>query len=341
VDLPALRQTNAKVVKDLAETKQRNIFHEQLKLAAQHTNSTGNTVHQNFALSKEDARLVVTSSITTFMLHVEARIASTCGQGFYTIGPCGEELLSAIGLSLNPTDPSALHYRHVGAAVLKQLRAGRSVADIVLDRARGYTVSSLDPVAGGRHCAIGGSEYDFYVTSTLASQCCPAVGRAQGIALAQAIKAPGPFPKDAVSFVSLGDGSANNGHFLSALNLAEYSAFNKIKVRTPSFACVETLRIHLTALRFVCVQCPVVFAISDNGVSISLKDKGWINELCSRVGMKKFVADGANASDVHTQTKAAVAHARQSRRPTLLASPVCHRRIGFAMSSITCRRDVL
>lgn len=321
VDLPALRLTNAKVVKDLAETKQRNIFHEQLKLAAQHPNSVGDIVHGNLALAKEDARLVITSSLTTFMLHVEARIASSCGQGFYTIGPCGEELLSTVGLSIRPTDPSALHYRHVGAAVLRQLRAGKSVEDIVLDRARGYTVSSLDPVAGGRHCAIGGSQYDFYVTSTLASQCCPAVGRAQGIALAQALKAPTIFPKDAVSFVSLGDGSANNGHFLSALNLAEYSAFNNIKV------CARTTTLRsdcplMCSIRFrLCLrptQCPVVFAISDNGVSISLKDKGYIHELCSRVGMKKFTADGSNASEVHTQTQAAVQHARQSRRPVLL-----------------------
>jgi 2-oxoisovalerate dehydrogenase E1 component len=113
---------------------------------------------------------------------------------------------------------------------MRQLRAGRTIEEIVLDRARGYTVSALDPVAGGRHCAIGGSPFDFYVTSTLSSQCCPAVGRAQGVALAQALKAPSMFPRDSVSFVSLGDGSANNAHFLSALNLAEYSTFHKIKV---------------------------------------------------------------------------------------------------------------
>lgn len=47
------------------------------------------------------------------------------GQGFYTIGPCGEELIAAVGAILKPTDPIALHYRHIGAQVSRQLKAGR------------------------------------------------------------------------------------------------------------------------------------------------------------------------------------------------------------------------
>lgn len=231
VDLPALRLANHKVIKDLSEYKQRDIFQQKIKQAMQEPIGSSYVAPSSHSLSPEEFRLVVKSALTTFLLHVEARIASSVGQGFYTIGPCGEELLSVIGLLLHPTDSSALHYRHVGTAVMRQLVAGKSVDDIVLDRARGYTVSKLDPVTGGRHCAIGGSAYDFLVTSTLASQCCPAVGRAQAIPLAHALKAPSPFAKDAISFVSLGDGSTNNGHFLSALNLAEYSIYNKIKVR--------------------------------------------------------------------------------------------------------------
>ena len=231
VDLPSLRKLNDKVIKELSEFKQRNAFQESLAAAVQDPSLYKVDVPENFALTPEEVKLVVKSGITTFLLHVEARVTSSAGQGFYTIGPCGEELLSTVGLSLAPTDASALHYRHVGTAVMRQLLAGKTIEEIALDRARGYTVSTLDPVTGGRHCAIGGSTYDFLVTSTLSSQCCPAVGRAQGIALAHALKAPSPFPKDAVSYVSLGDGSANNGHFLSALNLAEYSAFHRIKVR--------------------------------------------------------------------------------------------------------------
>lgn len=83
------------------------------------------------------------------------------------------------------------------------------------------------------------------------------------------------------------------------------------------------------------MQCPVVFAISDNGVSISLKDKGYIHQLCSRVSMKKFTADGSNASEVHTQTQAAVQHARQSRRPVLLVSNGPLSRSNYPLSQLS------
>jgi TPP-dependent pyruvate/acetoin dehydrogenase alpha subunit len=184
---------------------------------------------------------VVQAGLITFLLHVESRIASSLGQGFYTIGPCGEESLAAIALNIKERDASALHYRHVSLSVLRQLKLGRRAAEVVLDRARGFTCSTLDPVTGGKHCAIGGTPYDFLVTSTLASQACPAVGRALAIPLTQLLRQateraggstaiPLKFPKDSISVVSVGEGSTNNAHFLSALNLAEYSAFKNQKV---------------------------------------------------------------------------------------------------------------
>ena len=78
--------------------------------------------------------------------------------------------MAAVGLSLRSDDPMALHYRHLATQIARQLKAGRPLPDILLDRARGYTVSELDPVTGGGHCAIGGGAHDFIVTSTLASQ---------------------------------------------------------------------------------------------------------------------------------------------------------------------------
>ena len=49
--------------------------------------------------------------------------------------------------------------------------------------------------------------------------------------------------------------------------------------------------------RFKGFKCPVVFAISDNQICISLKNKGWINEfLDSRLGVPIFKADGAMIS---------------------------------------------
>ena len=41
----------------------------------------------------------------TCLLHAESRVASALGQGFYTIGPCGEELLS----SSNKQTPFGIH----------------------------------------------------------------------------------------------------------------------------------------------------------------------------------------------------------------------------------------
>ena len=183
-----------------------------------------------------------------------------------------------------------MHYRHVATSVARQLLKGESISNIALARARGYTCSSLDPITGGKHCAIGGSTYDYIVTSTLASQATPAVGRALAVALSNILLSartsndclPSPslfcssssqrleseselgldlnsasksfapipsivqdniyfsrekspaiikFPKDSVSYVSFGDGSVNNSHFLSALNLAKYSQHRGIKVR--------------------------------------------------------------------------------------------------------------
>lgn len=137
--------------------------------------------------------------------------------------------------------------------------------------------SLLDPISNGGHCLIGGGQYDFLVTSTLASQSSPAVGRAMGASLgaifydrtmldlwsfihvmiillhvisASFLKVPSPFRKDFVSFVSLGDGSINNAHFLAAANLAEYAKYRQFR-------------------------CPTVFCISDNNFSISLRGYGW------------------------------------------------------------------
>ena len=159
------------------------------------------------------------------------------GEGFYTIGPCGEELLSAVGLALAPTDPAALHYRHLATQIARHSRTHATespgfpdtaaLEPLLLDRARGYVLSALDPVTGGAHCALGGGDHDFLVTSTLASQASPAVGRAlaPGI-IGQLLDNNGAKRREGglVSYVSVGDGSVNNGHFLSAANIAAYAA---------------------------------------------------------------------------------------------------------------------
>lgn len=136
------------------------------------------------ALSPEQIRVILDASIATFHLHVESRVAALCGQGFYTIGPCGEEVLSSAACALQPQDTVALHYRHLGISISRSLLSGGNLQEIILNRARAYVVSKQDPVTGGVHCALGGSKNDYVVTSTLASQCPPAVGRALGFSLA-------------------------------------------------------------------------------------------------------------------------------------------------------------
>ena len=116
---------------------------------------TGHKPLLSTGMSKAQVLNVLDGGLLTFLLHVESRTASACGMGFYTIGPCGEEMLGATGEALEETDAVALHYRHLSVNMVRSLRAGKSVEEAVLDRARGYTVSSLDPVTGGGHCCLG------------------------------------------------------------------------------------------------------------------------------------------------------------------------------------------
>jgi len=106
-------------------------------------------------MSAADLKLCMDAAFLTFHLHVESRVASSLGYGYYTIGPCGEELMSAVALALRPTDASALHYRHVAMSVARQMMAGEDEATIALNRARATTCSILDPITAGKHCAIG------------------------------------------------------------------------------------------------------------------------------------------------------------------------------------------
>eukprot|EP00954_Amorphochlora_amoebiformis_P003510 271656-Amorphochlora_amoeboformis.AAC.2 len=55
-------------------------------------------------MSEHDFKTILDAAFATCCLHVESRIASLIGEGFYTIGPCGEELLAPIGLVLGSTD---------------------------------------------------------------------------------------------------------------------------------------------------------------------------------------------------------------------------------------------
>ncbi len=209
---------------------------------------------------------------------------------------------------MKENDLTALHYRHLANSVVKQLQQNKPVDAIALDRARGFTVSSLDPVTGGRHCSIGGDpQKEFLVTSTLASQAPAAVGRALAIPLSNRLLGKNAvFGSDAISYVSVGDGSINNAHFLSALNLARYSEHGRIK-------------------------CPAVFVISDNRICISLKGNGYVDKFVNQLqGIHTQVADGQDFVDIFEKSKNVIDYSRSLGRPSLLLINNLPRRFGHA-----------
>ena len=261
-----------------------------------------------FELSETQIRHCLDAMLATFCLHVESRIASLIGQGFYTIGPCGEEALSSIGCAVMRQDSLALHYRHMSANITRQLVQGASLGDIILDRARAYTVSRDDPVTGGVHCSIGSdpSQYkdpgagDFIVTSTLSSQCSPAVGRALGYSLRQ------PRHSRSVSMVTLGDGSVHNHHFWSAFHLSRHARHKHVK-------------------------CPVVFGVSDNGLSISYKTGGYVDSLFGNDPLVPlFRVNGNDVMDVYDKTMSALVYARTMSAPVVILYKNIIRRFGHA-----------
>lgn len=280
-------------------------------------------------MSSSQHLICLDAAIATFSLHVHARMASLVGDGFYTIGPCGEELLAGGGVAIEEQDATALHYRHTAMSVARQLGNGnKSLDEILLGRARGYTVSRHDPVTGGVHCSIGGGPNEYLVTSTLSSQCPPAVGRALGYSL---LSQAGMIRQDShsttseqgeqhhagkskppISFVTIGDGSLHNHHFLSAFTLARHAKHLKIK-------------------------CPVVFGISNNGLSISYETKNYLDTMFSNKNtnfkdplIPVFRADGQDMQSVYDQTKQASDYARHYQSPCVLLYSNIVRRFGHA-----------
>eukprot|EP01062_Namystynia_karyoxenos_P078300 TRINITY_DN8045_c10_g1_i1.p1 TRINITY_DN8045_c10_g1~~TRINITY_DN8045_c10_g1_i1.p1 ORF type:complete len:839 (+),score=252.98 TRINITY_DN8045_c10_g1_i1:73-2589(+) len=306
-DLPQLRAARAKDIAALPEVQQATLFAEQLQQGDLEVPAEfAEWDLERAGMTPEQLRELVRGGMATALLHVEARTAALLGLGFYTIGPGGEELTGAAGLALRDTDAMALHYRHTAAQVCRQFKAGRDLDEVLLDRARGHAVSASDPVTGGHHCAIGGGPYDFLVTSTLASQAPQAVGRALGNTLAHTLGVQSRLPSDSVNFVSVGDGSVNHAQYLTSLNQAEYAAFRRFR-------------------------CPVVFAVSDNGIAISLRGHNWLEgEFLKKLRMPVYGADGGNALEMWKATRDAVEYSRKRRRPSFLLWRNVPRRFGHA-----------
>lgn len=105
--------------------------------------------------------------------------------------------------------------------------------------------------------------------------------------------------------------SIHNAHFLSSLNLALHARFRRI-------------------------SCPVVFAISDNGLSISYKTNGYglalLETLSSSgpIGLPVFKANGCNAWEVYDKTLQAVEYSRRRSAPAIVYYTDIVRRFGHA-----------
>lgn len=326
-------------------------------------NNNNSSHYYKHEMNANQVRTTLDAALVAFVLHVEARVASLVGAGFYTIGPCGEEALSSAALCLQKSDSLALHYRHVGINLCRQLMIttpplspqrpanAPSATDglvsasssssspslpllhqLILDRARGYTVSKFDPVTGGVHCSIGGSSSssnsnnDFIVTSTLASQCPSAVGRALAYALRLQTTQHATDDDNndkthsttttttksrPISMVTVGDGSVHNHHFWSAFHLARHA-------------------------RHMRVKCPVVFGIADNGLSISYQTKGYVDTLFGGNGGGDplvpvyTVQNGNDMMEVYSQTLEAVTYARTKSAPVVVHYKNLVRRFGHA-----------
>lgn len=132
------------------------------------------------------------------------------------------------------------------------------------------------------------------------------MGRALAPGLAHHLKVPCVSRRDAVSFVSVGDGSVNNAHFLSAINLAHYAHYNGLR-------------------------CPIVFAISNNEICISLKGNRYlIKDFIQRLRMPVLVAEGTDMLDAFRATREAIDTARSGMRPVTVVYDKLPRRFGHA-----------
>jgi TPP-dependent pyruvate/acetoin dehydrogenase alpha subunit len=119
-----------------------------------------------------------------------------------------------------------------------------------------------------------------------------------------------------ISFVTIGDGSVHNAHFLSAFNLTRHARFRRKK-------------------------CPVVFGVSDNGLSISYATDGYADYLFSQCSdqhenggsfndVRIFKANGCDMMDVYDKTLQASAYSRKYSAPSLILYQELTRRFGHA-----------
>ena len=96
----ASRQLSSYAQRSLPEVKSATAFASRLDSALSAPIAAADTLDASDA---HDLTQALDAAMITTHMHTQSRIAAFEGEGFYTIGPCGEELLSSLGLALRPT----------------------------------------------------------------------------------------------------------------------------------------------------------------------------------------------------------------------------------------------
>ncbi|MFN0282383.1 MAG: thiamine pyrophosphate-dependent enzyme [Kineosporiaceae bacterium] len=241
---------------------------------------------------------ILDAQMASRWLDVAARRMRALGEGFYTIGSAGHEANAAVALALRPTDPALLHYRSGAFYLARSAQAGRR--DGVHDVAIGLAAGVDEPIAGGRHKVFGHPDLAVVpLTSTIASHLPRALGVAWALGrtagLPARMRTPLRWPDDAVVVASFGDASANHSTATGAVNAACWGAHQGARL-------------------------PLLLVCEDNGLGISVRTPhGWVQAMYgSRPGLEYRFDDGTDPLATLAAARAAVATARDARRPVLL-----------------------
>ena len=160
----------------------------------------------------------------------------------------------------------------------------------------GVVAAAEEPIAGGRHKVFGRRELAIVpMTSTIASHLPRAVGMALAIERAWRLGVDCPWPRDAVVLCSFGDASLNHATAQAALNTAEHTAFQGLRL-------------------------PLLFVCEDNGLGISVPTPaGWVEKaLRARSELRYEQADGAEAIATLEAARDLAGWVRRERRPAAL-----------------------
>lgn len=245
-------------------------------------------------LTRADLAELFHSQVASRQLDRLSRRLQARGEGFYTIGSSGHEGNAAVARAARVTDMAFLHYRSAAFQIerSKQLSGETPTWDMLLS----FAASSEDPIAGGRHKVIGSKRLAIPPqTSTIASHLPKAVGAAFALGLARRMGVAPSVPADSVIIASFGDASANHSTAQGAFNTAGWAAHQG----TP---------------------LPIVFLCEDNGIGISTATpRGWIEaQFRARAGLHYVACDGTDVVDAYRGARAAIDHARRTKRPVFL-----------------------